>query len=114
MTPESETDRYSRLLNQYGEPMTIRVFSTGGASRTYTDNASCLGWVRRYQPEELAGTIMQGDVEVIVLASDITTPPKNEDMVIVRSRNLTIRGVDDNTRRIQGVLIAYSLHCRGI
>jgi hypothetical protein len=72
-----------------------------------------------YIPSELIGTINQGDRRVIILVDDLETrqfpiPVTKNDKMVVRGKEINIESVDDNTRRINGELIAYDIQARGL
>jgi hypothetical protein len=117
MTPEAVKADYAAIMDRVGETVLIRRYSGSGSSRTATD-VSVRARVVSYDPKELVGGIQQGDAKVIALAEDldgsaITLPLVKSDKCVVRGRELNIQGSDDNTRRIQGVLVAYELQVRG-
>jgi hypothetical protein len=74
--------------------------------------------VTGYQENELVGGIQQGDRKVIMLSEDLVTagfsmPVTANDKLMLRGKQISIVSVDDSTRRIQGVLIAYEIQARG-
>lgn len=75
--------------------------------------------VQAYKPQEIAGTIMQGDQLVIVLADDLVdgsfpVPPRKGDKVLTSDgRTLTVIYCDPNTRMVDSTLIAYEMQARG-
>ena len=71
-----------------------------------------------YAPHELVGNILQGDRRIILFADDLlgkgfALPVTTNDKVVVRGKELAIVAVDDSTRRVNDVLIAYELQVRG-
>lgn len=118
MTPEEARQMYRDQIEEHGEDIAIRRYSGTGVGRTYVDRP-CRARVVGYSPDELVGSITQGDRRVIVLAEDLDgeSPPfkimKSDKVVSSRFPELAIMAVDDNTRRIQGTLIAYDLQVRG-
>jgi hypothetical protein len=114
MTPESATASYRRAL---GETVQIRRYTGTGSNRPRFD-VSVRARVAGYEPQQLVGSIQQGDRKVIVLAEDLINsgfalPVTTNDKVVARGKELAILGVDDNTRRVDGVLIAIDLQVRG-
>lgn len=110
MTPEAEKATYRRFLT---DSVTVRRT----VSSVNTD-AVVAARIKSYSPQELSGTIMQGDQKAILLAEDLTlagwpVPPKNGDMVIVQGRTTRIVAVDQNTRRVGSTIIAYECQVRG-
>ena len=117
MTPEAARASHRRLIAAHGEPISIRRYTGTGTARPRFD------WTGRarvmsYKPDALAGTLQQGDAKVIVLAEDLIgeqfpVPPRKNDKCVVRGRELNIEAVDDNTRRVAGVIVAYEITARG-
>lgn len=118
MTPAEARAMYRRQLEQHGETIAIRRYSGTGTGRTHSDKEA-LARVVGYGPSELVGGITQGDRRVIVLAEDLEgySPPfvmtKSDKIYSARFGELQIIGLDDSTRRIDDVLVAYELQCRG-
>ena len=107
MTAASELKAlYARHIAEDGETITLRR----GAS-----DISVRARVVGYQAEELVGGIVQGDRKVIALADDVTFDPplRRGDKAVIRNRVMNIEFVDDSTRRVGGVLVAYELTVRG-
>ncbi len=117
MTPDEARAMYRRQLDLHGEDIAIRRYAGATPPRSYVDRP-CRARVMGYGPDELVGTVTQGDRKIIVLAEDLegNSPPfilKKTDKAIVRGDELAILGIDDSTRRIGASLIAYQLHARG-
>jgi len=124
MTPNQIKADYRAQLAAVGEIVTIRRYTGTGTNRPKIDR-TVLARVVGYSPNELVGTIQQGDRKFIVLADDITEPTTDSppqtltlpivtsDKVVVRGKELQIVAVDDSTRRVQGVLIALEMQARG-
>ena len=117
MTPDSIKASYRRMMNAVGETVTIRRYTGSGANRPRFD-VEVMARVTEYDPRELVGAIVQGDRKLIILAEDMIAaqvPPdiRKGDKAVVRGKELNIEAADDNTRRVQGVLIAYELQVRG-
>lgn len=120
MTPEAATAAYRRALNldNLGEPVEVRRYTgTAGTNRPKFD-ATVMARVTDYQPSDLVGDIKQGDRQVILMFEDLIAaqfpmPVKKTDKIVVRNRECSIEMLDDNTRRIGTVLIAYEARVRG-
>lgn len=117
MTPDSVKAAYRRMLDLVGEPVLIRRYTGTGTSRPRFD-AAVQARVTEYDPSELIGSIQQGDRKLVVLAQDLidaqfALPLRKGDKAVIRGRETNIEAPDDNTRRVQGVLVAYELQCRG-
>jgi hypothetical protein len=117
MTPDEAKDSYRRAMDVAGEQIVIRRYTGTGQNRPYFD-APVRARVMGYQPHEIVGIIQQGDRKVILLAEDMIAAQiplelGNGDRVVIRGDELNIEGANDNTRRVQGVLIAIELQVRG-
>lgn len=119
MNPASAALFYRRAFGAggNGEPVLVRRYSGSGPHRPHFD-ALCLAHVAGYQPAELAGDIQQGDRRVIVLVEDLLArqfpmPVTVNDKIVIRGRECTIRMLDDSTRRLGTMLIAYEARVRG-
>jgi len=117
MTSDQVKASYRRLMNAVGETIAIRRYTGAGHDRPRFD-ANVMARVVDYEPHELAGSITQGDRKLIVLAEDLIEAQvpldlRKGDKAVVRGRELNVEAADDNTRRVQGVLIAYELQVRG-
>lgn len=117
MTPAAARAMYRRQIDAHGETITLRRNNPAPAGPT---EVTVKARVSGYQPEELVGGINQGDRKVIILAEDVEMSgfpvPFNTggtDKAVVRGRALNIGVVDDSTRRIGGVLIAYEIRATG-
>lgn len=120
MTPAQVKEMYSRLLALYGQTtVKLRRHTGTGHSRTPTDYSDIAARVHEYQPDELIGGIVQGDRKFIIFADDVAdsgfTVPfvATADKLVVDGRELAIKSVDDNTRRIGDTLIAYEIRAGG-
>jgi hypothetical protein len=117
MTPDEARQMYRDQITAHGEVIYIRRYVGTGTGRPYTDK-SCHARVMGYQPDELVGTVTQGDRKIIALAEDLEgyspvfTPTKS-DKAMVRGAELSIISIDDSTKRIGSTLIAYVLQARG-
>lgn len=116
MTPEGIKSSYRRMLERVGEPVLVRRYTGTGTTRPrYEVQANAR--IVDYDPQELAGTIQQGDRRVIVLAQDLIDgnlwPVTPNDKVVVRNKELQIIGIDDSTRRVDTVPIAIEIQVRG-
>jgi hypothetical protein len=106
---------YRGLMGRRGETVSIRRYS--GTPRE-PDDVDIQAVVIGYAPNELIGTVMQGDRRAIILAEDLVAaqfpgPVTSNDKLVVRGKELAIIAADDSTRRVAGVLIAYELQVRG-
>lgn len=107
------------MIEAHGETVLVRRYTpaTGGVGRPKFD-AEVRARVTGYAPEELVGSIVQGDRKVILLVEDLIAkqfamPVLASDKIVVRGKEFAIIAPDDSTRRIANVLIAYELTARG-
>jgi hypothetical protein len=117
MNPDTVKANYRRAMDMVGEMVTIRRYVGAGANRPWFD-CDVRARVMDYKPNELVGSIVQGDRRLVILHEDLVTAqfalPLAKDMKArVRGKELNIEAVDDSTRRVGGQLIAYELQVRG-
>jgi hypothetical protein len=95
------------MINEVGEDIIIRRIGVPDV----TVRARVVG----YKPDELVGSIVQGDVKIIALVDTLggRLPLTNNDSAVVRGKVKRIKAVDDNTRRIGGMLIALEIQAGG-
>jgi hypothetical protein len=102
--------RYRAALSYRGEVCTIQ-HNDGSAALQVLAN------VAGYAPQDLTDAIIQGDRKVILLADDLSAAawpvPKKGDRIVISGKQTTVQTVDDMTRRINGVVIAYEIQVRG-
>ncbi|MBX3536440.1 MAG: hypothetical protein KF735_02280 [Chelatococcus sp.] len=95
-------------IDDVGESVTL----TRGAQST-----TVKAWVVGFEPRELVGDIRQGDRKVIMpaepFAKGAVPAPAGDALLIVGGKPMKIIAVNDSTRRIGGVLIAYEIVARG-
>lgn len=118
MTPDQAKATYRRHLGKF-ETISIRRYVGTGTNRPWFD-WDVLARVTAYAPTELVGGIVQGDRKLIVLYDDLVQAQfpfpiqtGSNWKAIVRGKELQIKAVDDNTRRLQGELIAYEIAAGG-
>lgn len=100
---------YLDALTEVGEDVIIRNYDVG--AETYTDKTA-RARVTDFSPDQLVGPIVQGDRKLIMLAADVsgvTLALTQNCKVIVRGKELQVKSIDDNSRRVSGVLMAYEL-----
>ena len=114
MTPDEALDMYRRQIAEHGETVTVRRWSGPAAARVATDVAT-LARVAGYQPREIVGPVIAGDCRVIALVDTLGAllPLTTADKLVIRGREVAIKGIDDNTRRIAGTLIAIEIQAAG-
>lgn len=107
ISPAGTLARHRASLERVGEDIVIRRIG----SPDVMTRARVIG----YQPKELVGSIVEGDVKIIALVDTLggCLPLTNNDTVVVRGKPLRIKAVDANTRRIGGTLIALEIQAGG-
>ncbi|UFX41798.1 hypothetical protein HAP47_0021070 [Bradyrhizobium sp. 41S5] len=125
MTPDESLDQHIRALEESGETVLVRRYAGVGPARAVAKEAAVLAKVKGYQPAELVGEIRQGDRHVILLndpsaavpagkvALSTMLPLTDRDFLVIAGAEVSIKGVDDATRRIQGQVVAFELQVRG-
>ncbi|MGY3689948.1 hypothetical protein ACVIGA_000028 [Bradyrhizobium sp. USDA 3240] len=125
MTPDESLDQHIRALEESGETVVVRRYAGLGPARAVAKEAAVLAKVKGCQPAELVGEIRQGDRHVILLndptaavpagkvALSTMLPLTDRDFLVIAGSEVSIKGVDDATRRIQGQVIAFELQVRG-
>lgn len=112
LTPAQARRDYARALGDHGERVGLRRYGSGAAS---ADDLRAR--VRGFTAQELASGLDQGSRKVILLAEDVEASGfptlRKNDLLVVRGAEKSIESVDDSTRRIAGVLIAYELTVMG-
>lgn len=117
MTPAEVKESYRRNMDAAGETIIVRRYAGTGTTRVPSDT-NVRARVTGYQDNELVGGIQQGDRKIIVLVEDLDTagfplPVVASDKIILNGHINSIVSVDDFTRKVQGVLIAYEIQSRG-
>lgn len=117
MSPDAAKSTYRRMLDQVGEEILVRRYTGTGSNRPKWDVA-VQARVVDFEPQEIIGTIVQGDRKIIALADDLlgaglSLPITTNDKIVVRGKELAIMAADDSTRRVNGVLVAIEIQCRG-
>lgn len=112
MTPAAALASYRRQLAAHGEAITVRRVNARPAADT---DATVVGRVLdQARPRDLVNETTISDRVILLLAEDLEAasfplPVKKGDKVLLRGKTLTISSVDDDKRRIAGVLIAYEV-----
>ena len=112
MSPIAVQAAYARALGANGPAETVQLVR-GGVS--YPVQA----WVTDFIPSDLAGAVEQGRRNAVVLASSVVASGfplpfiVKQDRLAWGTKSNAITKVDDASRRVQGVLIAYELDLEG-
>lgn len=117
MSAEAIRAAYRRAIDAVGETVTIRRYTGAGANRPYFDVA-VRARVVGYAPQEMVGTIQEGDRKVILLAEDLIAAQapldlRKGDKIFVRGKEMDIHMADDSTRRVEGEIVAFEIRARG-
>jgi len=114
VTPAQAAEMYRRAVGQF-ETISIRRYTGTGANRPKFD-WDVAARAMDFKADELVGSIVQGDRKLVVLHEDLEDAgfpfpiqTGTNWKVVVRGKELQIKSIDDNTRRLQGVCIAYDL-----
>ena len=125
MTSAQTLDRYRSALAETGEDIEIRRYGGSGAARTLIKRALVRGRVLGMGAEELVGDVVQRTRKVLLLNDPAATvtpgclalldlmPLTTTDKLFFREGEVAILDVDDDTRRINGVLIALEIIVKG-
>jgi hypothetical protein len=116
MSPDAAKAMYRRLIAASGETVTLRRNSRYPADPTDADVRARVIDATTADADD--DSLQQGKRKVVVLAEDVPEGfwPLRErgvDRIILRGAPCTIDFVDDSTRRVGGVLIAYEFHVIG-
>ena len=113
MNPVAVAAAYARALGANGPGETVTIVRAGVGS------FSVQAWITDFIPSDLAGAVEQGRRNAIVLASSVAASGLplpivvKSDRLVWGGKSNAITKVDDASRRIQGVLIAYELDLEG-
>jgi len=114
MTPDDSRASYRRVLLAHGQDVTLQRVTPNGTF-TYDVRARVMG----YSPQTTAGSAQQGGRKAIVLAEDVESSGfplpfrEGQDTLVANGKTMTIAAVNDATRRVAGVLIAYEFELEG-
>lgn len=115
MTPDEIKADYRAAMAEIGEPILIRRYTGAGANRPRFD-AEVRARVMAYEPNELAGNIVEGERKAVILVEDLIAAQIALPLVVgdnlkavVRGKEVAIKAVDDNTRRVATELVAIEL-----
>jgi len=114
MTPAQALESHRRALNEVGRDIIIRRWTGPTGARVATD-VTTRARVMGYAPEKVVGAVQVGDRKVIALADSLSSllPLLDSDKVLIDGTEFGIRFIDDQTRRIAGVLIALEIQIAG-
>jgi hypothetical protein len=113
MSPEQVAAQYRAAMARHGETVTLARPKVNGTFGPVLARAT------NYRADGPMYDLQQGERMFIVLADDVASsgfplPFKpNADKLTSSGDVLTIKSVDDSTRRIAGVLVAYEIKAAG-
>ncbi len=125
MTPADSLDQHRDQLAENGEDIAVRRYTGAGAARAIAQEAIARGRPEGLGAQDIVGDIKLTDRRVILLndpdaivpagkvALSELLPLTTADKLFFRGRELGILYIDDDTRRIAGVLIALEITARG-
>ena len=112
MTPAQATASYRRQLAPFDTVMLSRIGQPGAYGPVA---ARIMG----YQPTDLVLDVQQGDRKAVLLAGDVAASgfplpfATGQDRLDWNGALLVVKAVDDATRRVAGVTVAYELQVAG-
>lgn len=124
MNAAEALEQHRSFLAEIGEDIIIRRWSGTGPGRTKVQ-AQVRARVSGYTPSQIIGAVAQGDINVIALNDPDAEVPAGmvplsslfplsvDDKLVIRGEEKSIKGINDNTRRVAGVLIALDIHAKG-
>jgi hypothetical protein len=124
MTPADALDMYRAMLAENGEPIAVRRYAGTGAARAVAQEAIVLGRVIGLGAADIVGDIKITDRKVILIndpdaevpagkvALSALLPLRSSDKLAFREREVGILDIDDDTRRVAGVLVALEITTR--
>lgn len=103
-------------LTRFGRQMTLRRKHLAAGGVLQPLDVVVYGTIKNYAPQELIGTIVQGDSEVIVTDTEIGErqwpgPPRANDYIIVDGVEKTVKAVE--TKYLGVDKLVYKLQVRG-
>ena len=125
MTSAQTLDRYRSSLAEIGEDIEIRRYGGTGAARTLVERALVRGRVLGMGAEELVGNAVQRTRKVLLLNDPAAVvapgclaladllPLTTSDKLLFREAEVAILDINDDTRRINGILIALEIVVKG-
>ncbi len=108
MTPAQTIASLDSQLAEHGEDIALRHMTGGTIASTETVRA----FVRGYKPDEVIGSIQQGDGKISLSPTGLAAPPKfNDKAVVGGTKPRNIQSVEEV--RLAGVIVRYNLQVRG-
>ena len=104
---------YARALGANGPAEAVQLVRAGVGS------FAVQAWVTDFIPSDLAGAVEEGRRNAVVLAASVVASGfplpfiVKQDRLVWGTKSNAITKVDDSSRRVQGVLIAYELDLDG-
>jgi hypothetical protein len=115
VTPDKALASHRKMIAQTGEDVIVRRYRGPAGPNQVHDDVTVRARVMGYQPRDLVGSVVQGDRRVIMMVDALAAilPLRTSDKCVIRGVEVAIKGIDDNTRRIAGTLIALELQVAG-
>jgi hypothetical protein len=103
--------QHRAFINEIGEDIAIRRYAEDGTYTDTTTKARVIG----AEVEEFTGSMTQKRSKVIALVDTLASilPLVPTDKAVIGGREFAIEGIDDNTRRIGGTLVALEFQVIG-
>lgn len=112
MSPAEHIADLDADLREDGEDIVLRRMTHVGTTSTPADRAGIRAHVRGYRPDELVGSIAQGDRQAILSPSGLDGDlPKRGDFVLIAGRSCRIEAVAEI--RVGGVVVRIELQVKG-
>ena len=115
MNPANVVARYRALMAGVDATVTLRRPGFGVVADI---EVTVSARITAYKPEDQSGDMVEGDRKVILFAADLAGFPlplqPNLDRLVSGGRVFVIKAIDDETRKIAGVLMAYELRVSGV
>lgn len=117
MTPEAAAAMYRRQIGRHGQIVTLERAADPGDDVPIA-SVNVRARLFDFAPSGIESGLQQDDRRVVFLAEDIEDFPlpireREDDYIVIGDARFAIEAVDDRTRSVGGVLIAYDLRVRG-
>lgn len=113
MTPFDAIAMIDRQFIEHAQDATLRL-SLGTTPPTYA-NVDVLAFVRGYRPDELVGTLQQGDRRVILRNTEVAAgghrAPREGDRLVLAGATTTV--LASEARRVANTVVSHWLTVRG-
>ena len=108
MTPKQAIRSLDSQLTEHSEGIVLRHMTGGSLASSETVRA----FVRGYKPDEVIGSIQQGDGKISFSPTDLALAPKQNDKTVIGGTKVrNVQSVEEV--RLAGVVVRYNLQVRG-